>query len=118
MSVIQATTPELVFSIPADLTDKAVEIVLKQRNRTMQFANEMVAFSNDRLRIVSGASSSTVYLALTQEETISLCPGTCQIQGRIMDSSGYVQAVDFGGGIDVGAYLRPAVLTYGEEGSV
>lgn len=97
----RGTTPALVLTVDADIVGWTVYVTIEKGGRE-------ITLENDRLTMSYANSKTTIELALTQEETLSLSPGTCEIQVRAIND-GTAIATDIET-IDVGRILLEGVI--------
>lgn len=106
MTMVQGTTPALLLTVEGvDLTDMTVEVVIRRRS-------ELLTLTGDRLTVASDGTDTTIGIRLTQQETLSMRTGSCEVQARWIDAQGVAQATYPPVAVRVGEYLRPAVIEY------
>ena len=102
----RGTTPTLELTltgVDAIASDK-IYVTLKQSQRE-------ITKTNEDLSIESGESESVINLYLSQQETLSLRTGTCEIQVRGINALGDAWASDIAT-INIKEILRDGVINY------
>ena len=97
----RGTTPAITLTVDADLTGWAVYVTLRNKCHSL-------TIENDRLTIEAEEGISTVVFALTQEETLALSVGSCEVQVRAIHN-GTAIATDIAS-VDVGRILLEGVI--------
>lgn len=107
-TVVQATTPQLVFTIAGvNLTGCKVKVYIRRKNTVL------IAVSGDRLTVVGDSTGTTLTVRLTQEETLSMAEGDSEVQAHWIDSNGVADATYPPVHLQIGKILYPHVIEYG-----
>lgn len=86
--MVQGTTPTLAFEVTGyTFSGDTVYVYIKQ-------LSTMITKSGDDVDVAVDGENSTVSVVLTQQETLSLEPGTAETQIRAITSDGVVVASD------------------------
>lgn len=86
----QGTTPQVLLTVLGeDLTGKSVYVTIRQ-------GATLITATGDRLTCEydAGKDRTRVMFRLTQEETLSLSPGSAEVHIRYIDASGDARATD------------------------
>lgn len=102
----QGTTPTLVLTVGEEQLDGCTCYVTVKSN------GRMITKSGDGLTV----SGNEIAVTLTQQETLSLFPGSCEIQVRWIDSNGNAMATDIAR-VTVSNVLLKQVIEYQEGGN-
>ena len=102
----RGTTPTLELTLTGvdAIASDTLYVTLKQSQR------EITKTNND-LSIEAGETESVINLYLSQQETLSLRKGTCEIQVRGINALGDAWASDIAA-INIKEILRDGVITY------
>ena len=106
--MIRGTTPDLILTLPVDLTDCTVYVTLGRKPR-------LVTKTGEDLVVTPGATSSTIEVWFTQEDTLSLREGQAEIQVRFIDSEDKAYATNCKN-VVIGKVLLEGVINYVAEG--
>ena len=106
--MIRGTTPDLILTLPVDLTDCTVYVTLGRRPT-------MITKTGGDLIVTPGATSSTIEIWFTQEDTLSLREGQAEIQVRYINAEARAYATNVKT-VTVGKVLLEGVITYDAEG--
>lgn len=102
----RGTTPTLELTLTGvdAIASDTLYVTLKQSQRE-------ITKTNDDLSIEAGETESVINLYLSQQETLSLRKGTCEIQVRGINALGDAWASDIAA-INIKEILRDGVITY------
>ena len=99
----RGTTPTITLTVDADIHEYTVHVALKNGCNTL-------ILENDRLTMSVSEGVTSVTFTLTQEETLSLGPGTASVQVRAIHNGVAVatdiQAVNIGNVIEGGVIVE------------
>lgn len=98
----RGTTPTVTVTVAADIHDHVVHLALRVPRR------RPIVLRNDRLTMTPGDGKTTIEFTLTQEETLSLCEATAEVQVRAV-KNGVAIATGIGR-LDVGRILEDGVI--------
>lgn len=102
----RGTTPTLELTLTGveEISADTLYVTLKQSQRE-------ITKTNTDLSIEAGETESVINLYLSQQETLSLRKGTCEIQVRGINALGDAWASDIAT-INIKEILRDGVITY------
>jgi len=103
----QGTRPIEIFCIDEDLTGTTVYLDIKTPT------GAMISKTGDDLDIVVEDGVTSIAVMFTQEETLALPEGVCQVQARWIDQYGNASLSD-PANIEVHGILNKRVITYKE----
>lgn len=105
--MIRGTTPDLILTLPVDLTDCTVYVTLGRRPT-------MITKTTGDVVVTPGTTSSTIEVWFTQEDTLSLRAGQAEIQVRFINSQGKAYATNCKI-VTIGKVLLEGVIEYDPE---
>lgn len=97
----RGTTPTLTLTVDADISDWTKYVTFRANCR-------IVTIEDDRLEATYADNMTTITLTLTQEETLALNVGACEVQVRAI-KNGTAVATDIAK-VDVGRILKEGVI--------
>lgn len=112
-TIVQATTPELQFTIPGlDLTScREVHVYFKRKEHIVDcVGTDKVVVDYD-----STSDSTTLTVRLSDSETLSMSEGESEVQAHWVNQNGTVDATYPPVLINVGKILNPHVITQNGE---
>ena len=71
----RGTTPIITLTVNADISDWTMYVSFRNNGKT-------VTFEDDRLTKTASSGQTTIYITLTQEETLAFNVGTADVQIR------------------------------------
>lgn len=104
--MIRGTTPDLILTVNADLSDMTVFVTISQMRTKL-------TLTGDELDITATQTGSTITARLTQQQTLGLAAGQAEVQVKFIDEEGVVQATDIQP-ITVGRALLERAVAYDE----
>lgn len=99
--MIRGTTPTITLEVDTDLSEWTVYV-------TMKGAGGAVELTNPRLEFADEGEAHLIMLALTQQETLRLRPGACEVQIRAVKDD--VAVATNIAKLDVGRILKEGVI--------
>ena len=100
--MLRGTTPTITLEVDADFSDGwTVYVTMKGIGGTVELTNERLEFSQEE-------GANIIQMALTQQETLRLRPGKCEVQIRAI-KDGLAVGSDIAA-LDVGRILKEGVI--------
>lgn len=105
---IRGTTPDYVLKLDGvDLTGKTVYVTIKQSG------GQELTLTGERLTVTTDEHGSAIAFELTQQDTLSLSVGQADVQVKIIDADGHVDASDIAN-IRINRALLERVIEYAD----
>lgn len=98
----RGTTPTLTLTVDAEIADWTLYVALRNGCNT-------IIIDGERLQATQADGSTDIVLTLTQEETLAMHTGDCELQVRAVNAGGTAVATDIAR-VDVGRIIQDGVL--------